>query len=144
MAYNMQTQPQKPILFAPPDPDEIDPKLKQIVHLLDEAVTIPGTNFRVGLDGLLGLIPGIGDLATGLFGVWMLQEASRLGVPWYKRFLIGTYYGIDTLIGAIPLFGDLFDFGFKCHKMSLNILEKHVAKRRSEKVRVVAVDGKPV
>lgn len=116
--------------YSKPDPNKIDPGLVALANLLDEAFTIPGTNYRIGLDGLIGMIPIIGDIATGLLAKWMLSEAKRLGVPWHKRALITSYYGVDIALGFIPLVGDAFDIAFKSHKKSLKVIEEHLEKQK--------------
>jgi hypothetical protein len=107
----------------------VDPRLVQMTRLFDEAWEIPGTNYRIGIDALVGIIPGIGDIATALLGRWMLQEAKRLGVPKHQRARIVAYYLVDLAVGAIPLVGDVFDATYKANKKSLAVIEKHLERR---------------
>ncbi len=111
--------------------DQVDPSLVWLVKQLDNAFTIPGTNMKIGWDGVIGLIPGVGDLSTALFASWMLKEAQRVGVPLHKRMLIGFHYGVDFLIGLVPVVGDIFDFGYKANAKSLEIIEHHLNKSRN-------------
>ena len=112
------------------DPQELSPAIAWLVELMDDAYQIPGTNYRIGLDGIIGLIPGIGDLAMMLVGSMVLKEAKRLKVsPWTRARMIFNY-GIDFVVGLIPLAGDLFDIGFKAHRKNLRLLQKHVEKQR--------------
>lgn len=120
--------------------DKVDPRVVLLTRLLDDVFKIPGTKAGIGLDALIGLIPVVGDLATGLFGVWMYQEAKRLGVPATDRFKIIGHYVLDTLVGFIPFAGDLIDVAYKANRMSLDIIEKHLEakKRKEERVMVDA------
>ena len=105
--------------------------------LLDEAFRIPGTNIKIGLDGILGLIPGVGDAITSLFGIYMLNEAKRLGLPKHKRALMVGNYALDFVGGLLPIVGDLFDFAFKANKKNLAILQKHVDRNRGKPLQVI-------
>ncbi|MBY0522625.1 MAG: DUF4112 domain-containing protein [Gemmataceae bacterium] len=111
---------------------EINQHLVRWTHLLDEAICIPGTSIRFGLDGIIGLIPVVGDVITAGFGLLMLQEATRLGVPKHKRAVMVGNYVIDVVGGLVPFVGDLFDFAFKANKKNLAILQKHVAQVKGE------------
>ena len=93
---------------------------------MDEAVRVPGTSFRIGLDGLLGLIPGVGDLAGGLVSTWYIVAAARLGAPPWVLARMGLNIGLDALTGAVPLLGDLFDFGWKANRRNLALLDHHL------------------
>jgi hypothetical protein len=105
---------------------QVNPLLDHLAHWLDEAIPIPGTPWRVGLDGLIGVFPVVGDLATVFSGILMLREAQRLGLSRPKQALIVAHYAIDTLVGMVPILGDLFDFVYKANQMSLEILKAHV------------------
>lgn len=111
-------------------PDEIDPKLVKATKLMDESITVPGLNYKVGLDGIIGLIPGVGDLTTTFMAAWTLKEAKRLGLSKWGRFRIAGYYGIDFFVGLIPFAGDLFDFAFKANRKSLALIQKHLDKQK--------------
>jgi hypothetical protein len=106
---------------------EVKAHLVRLVRLYDEAWRIPGTSYRVGLDPLLGLVPGLGDVATGVLGYLLLKEAKRLGVPKHKRAALVGYYVVDLLGGVLPVVGDLFDATFKANKRSLALIQKHLA-----------------
>jgi Domain of unknown function (DUF4112) len=120
---------------AADDPSDlrVNPALEHLARWLDDAIPIPGTPWRIGLDGLIGLIPVVGDLATVFSGVLMLQEAQRLGLPMPKQALIAVHYAIDTLVGMVPVLGDLFDFAYKANRMSLEILKAHVEARNAKR-----------
>ncbi|HJX87522.1 MAG TPA: DUF4112 domain-containing protein [Gemmatimonadales bacterium] len=121
---------------ALPDSTRLD-RLRRLAVLLDDSIHIPGTRFRVGLDALLGLIPGAGDLAGGAFSLYILLEAARMEVPRPLLARMGTNLVIDVVVGAVPLLGDLFDAGFKANLRNLALLERHadrpVASTRSSR-----------
>ncbi|MHB1327613.1 MAG: DUF4112 domain-containing protein [Gemmatimonadales bacterium] len=111
-------------------------RLRALVRLMDEAVAIPGTGIRIGLDGLIGLVPGIGDAAGAIVSAWLVLASIRLGVgaPIAARMLLNI--GVDTLVGLVPLLGDLFDIGWKANRRNLDLLEAwrltpHRTRRRS-------------
>ena len=93
--------------------------------LLDSAFQVPGTKMRFGLDPIVGLIPGVGDIITGFFSVMIVIHAVRLQIPKVviARMMLNT--GLDLLVGAVPLLGDLFDAGFKANLRNLSLLERH-------------------
>lgn len=102
-------------------------RIRRFAWLLDNSIPIPGTQWRIGLDPLLGLIPGIGDLIGAAFSGWILYEADRLGAsrPTLLRMLWNVV--IETVVGAIPLLGDLFDAGWKANAKNVALLEHHLA-----------------
>lgn len=105
---------------------DISPTVLWLARLLDDAYQIPGTQYRIGLDAIIGLIPGIGDLATLVIGGIVMKEARRLGVSRWTRTRMLANYAVDFLVGAIPLAGDVFDIGFKAHRKNVRLLEKHL------------------
>lgn len=94
-----------------------------LARLLDDAIPIPGTSWRIGIDPLLGLVPGAGDLVTALLSTWLLVVAWRLGAPAAVLARMGLNVGIDALAGAVPLLGDLFDAGWKANTRNLRLVE---------------------
>lgn len=93
--------------------------------LLDTVFKIPGTRFRFGLDPVLGLIPGVGDLLSGFLSGYVLLVAAREGVPKVILLRMLANVGIDTLFGSIPLLGDLFDVWWKANTRNLQLLQRH-------------------
>ena len=104
--------------------------LRRIAQLLDNAFTVPGTSYRVGLDPILGIIPGLGDLISPLFTIGMLLQARQLGVPKIVQARMLINVAIDTLVGVVPVFGDLFDFAWKSNQKNLVLLELHAHEER--------------
>jgi hypothetical protein len=99
--------------------------LRRWAAQLDNAFRVPGTQIRFGLDPILGLVPGIGDLATPVLSVLLLVHGARVRVPKIvlARMVLNTL--IDFVVGAIPVLGDLFDFGWKSNVWNLALLERH-------------------
>jgi hypothetical protein len=104
--------------------------LRKISELLDSAFQVPGTNYRVGLDPIVGLIPGIGDLVTPLFTIGILLHAWQLGIPKVVQVRMLINVAIDSLVGAVPLVGDLFDFAWKANNLNMTLLETHTYEER--------------
>ena len=86
-----------------------DQTLQALETLLDEAFRIPGTQFRFGLDGIIGLVPGLGDVLAGLLSAVIPIAAWARGVPYITLVRMAANLGIGVLVGTIPLFGDIFD-----------------------------------
>jgi hypothetical protein len=106
-------------------------RIRLLSRLLDEQFRIPGTTYRVGLDGLLGLIPGVGDAAGALLSAYIVYEAIRLGVPSTVLLRMLANIGIDTVGGAIPVVGDIFDMAWKTNKKNAALLHDYLASQRS-------------
>ncbi len=102
-----------------------------IATLLDSAIAIPGTTIRIGLDPLLGLIPGIGDYLSSLIGSSLLFLASRSGVPRIVIFRMALNIFINMVVGAIPGIGDLFSFWFKSNIRNAQLLHRYSQISRS-------------
>jgi len=116
----------KPII---PEVIEADDKLppdllalRRFAMLMDEALAIPGTNRRVGLDAALGLIPGVGDVIAGLMSAWIIVGAMRHRVPTMKVLRMLMNVLIDVIVGAVPFLGDVFDFFFEENMMNMRLL----------------------
>ena len=93
--------------------------------LLDSAFRVPGTNLTFGLDPILGLIPGIGDLTTPFFAALLLLHAVRLRIPRVVQLRMLINAAIDLAIGFVPFLGDAFDFGWKANVRNLALLERY-------------------
>ena len=98
-------------------------RLRRIARLMDSAIGLPGTRFRLGLDGLFGLAPVAGDAASAAVALYIIWEARRLGAP---PSLVARMLGnlaLDAFGGSVPLLGDLFDVGFKANIRNVDLLE---------------------
>jgi Domain of unknown function (DUF4112) len=114
-------------------------RLEALAKLMDGAFTIPGTSIRMGLDGIIGLLPVAGDLVAGLISTYLIWEARQLGA---SRWVIGRMLAntlIDTTIGAIPIAGDAFDILFRANMKNMALLRKHLEKRGMTDARSGAV-----
>lgn len=105
-------------------------RLEAIGNLLDMAFIVPGTNVRYGLDGLIGLVPVIGDIITTAIALWIVREARALGAP---RFLVTRMLAnvaIDGAVGAVPVIGDAFDVAFKANVRNIRLLRRWMDKQK--------------
>jgi hypothetical protein len=112
---------------------------RSLTRLLDSAARVPGTSFRFGLDPVLGLVPGLGDVAGAVLSSYVVILASRLGAPTTVIVRMLGNVLIDTVGGTIPVIGDVFDAGWKSNSRNLALLERHLgqptaAKRASRAV----------
>ncbi len=115
-------------------------------RLLDEAFRVPGTRWRFGLDALIGLVPGAGDVVGSLAGLYGLWVARSLGVPASVQLRMLANLALDALAGTVPVLGDAFDFAFKAHVRNRRLLERWVespgpTRRGSLAILVVAAMG---
>ena len=101
-------------------------RVSVLADLLDNAIRIPGTQIRIGLDPLIGLVPGIGDLAGAALSIYIILEGARAGVPRTVLVRMLGNIGIDSLVGAVPALGDLFDFGWKANAKNAQLLRAHL------------------
>lgn len=103
-------------------------EVRSLSRLLDSKFRLPGTQFSFGIDPIIGLIPGIGDLiGFGLSG-YIVLKARRLGASGMVMVRMLLNIAIDMIIGAIPLLGSIFDFAFKANNKNVKLLEKHISK----------------
>ena len=104
--------------------------LRRVARLLDSAATLPGTSIRVGLDPILGLLPGLGDLVSPLFTIGLLWQARDLGLPRVVQLRMIGNVAVDALVGAVPIVGDLFDVAWKANDMNMALLDRHAYEER--------------
>jgi hypothetical protein len=100
-------------------------RLDALARLFDTAFVVPGTNIRFGVEAVMRLVPGFGDAAASALSCYLLYEAHRLEVPSHVFGRMAANVAIEGLIGAVPLFGDLFDVGFRANRRNVKILQEH-------------------
>lgn len=99
--------------------------LRRWAVLLDSAFRIPGTRIRFGLDAIIGLLPGLGDVTTPMFSALVLVQAVRMRLPIVVQGRIVANAALDMLLGLVPVLGDLVDIGWKANLRNLALLERH-------------------
>ena len=104
--------------------------LRHFSRLLDSAYELPGTSYRIGLDPIVGLVPGIGDLVSPLFTIVLLWHSHDVNIPRVVQLRMLFNVAIDTFIGMVPIAGDLFDFAWKANEMNMVLLERHALEER--------------
>lgn len=125
-----------------PERDDPAARVRALARTLDSAVRIPGTGITFGLDSVIGLVPGIGDVAGAFMSGYIVLVSARLGVPPVVVARMILNLGVDTVVGSVPLLGDLFDVGFRANMRNAALLDRHlaepVATRRSSRMAVAA------
>jgi hypothetical protein len=108
-------------------PSSAERRVERLAWLLDSAIRVPGTERRVGFDALIGLIPAGGDAAGAVLSGYILLEAARMGVP--IRLLLKMTYNValESVVGVVPVLGDLFDFAWKANERNVRLLRRHLA-----------------
>lgn len=101
-------------------------RIRRLSRLMDTSVRIPGTGFRIGLDPIIGLIPGAGDLISTAFSAYIIFLATRFGIPRQDLTEMIFNVALESVVGTVPLVGDLFDAFYKSNIRNLAILEKHL------------------
>jgi hypothetical protein len=112
---------------APPDPRLA--RLEALADLLDSRFRVPGTDWRFGIDPLIGLLPGLGDVLSGVSSGWIVLEARRMGVPRGLLARMAMNVALDVLVGAVPVLGSVFDFAFKANRRNLRLLRRFIGDR---------------
>ena len=105
---------------------QLDPLFKWLALVMDEFLRIPGTKFRIGLDPIIGLLPGLGDTASAITSALALIYAARRGVPKIVLARMASNILINELIGIVPGIGDAFSFWFKSNKRNYELLQRHI------------------
>ena len=107
-------------------------RVRFLARLLDSCFTLPG-GYRIGIDPILGLLPGIGDVIGAGLSLYMVREAAKLGISkWIVLRMLGNV-GLEALVGVIPVLGDLFDAAFKANVRNLRLLELHYSPGRTSR-----------
>jgi hypothetical protein len=107
-----------------------DRTLHGLEILLDEAFAVPGTGIRFGLDGIIGLVPGLGDVLAGLLSLVIPLAGWVRGVPYITLVRMAANLGIGVLVGSVPFFGDIFDIAWKANRRNYRLLCRHLGQPR--------------
>jgi hypothetical protein len=110
--------------------EEIRRRLDRLAWLLDSSIPLPVGDFRIGIDSIVGLIPGIGDAAGAAVSLYILAEAWRLGVSRRTLAQMGFNILLELVVGTIPLAGDLFDMAFKANQRNVRLIHRSLDDRR--------------
>lgn len=109
--------------------------IESLAQLLDSAFQIPGTKIRIGIDPLLGLIPGVGDFISLVVSSYPIYVAARCGVSWMTVLRMIFNVAMDSIVGLIPILGDIFDFTFKANQRNLRLLQQSLSHETSRTTR---------
>ncbi|MGB6907770.1 MAG: DUF4112 domain-containing protein [Methyloceanibacter sp.] len=104
-------------------------QVRFIARLMDDRFAVPGTKLRFGLDSLIGIFPGLGDVVTSAISLFIVHHAWQAGASKLTLARMLGNVGIDFVVGAVPLVGDLFDFVFKANRKNMRLLEAHLTKQ---------------
>ncbi|WP_209349579.1 DUF4112 domain-containing protein [Pontixanthobacter sp. CEM42] len=110
------------------DPVSIRKRIEAMEQLLERSFRIPGVNYPIGLDSIIGLVPVLGDIVTTAMGAYIVWEAKNLGLPKWKIWRMMGNVGFDALLGVVPVVGDAADFLFRSNTRNLRIVKKHLDK----------------
>lgn len=105
-------------------------QLNYLAKLMDAQFRVPGTNFRFGLDGIIGLIPGAGDLSTFAVSGYMLWIMANNGASGFVLARMTFNILIDAIVGAVPILGDIFDVAFKANMRNMRLMQQHYEEGR--------------
>jgi len=114
---------------------EVERSLEQLAFLMDGLLRVPGTGWRIGLDAIVGLIPGVGDFATTAVSLYILAAGVRYRVPKVTLLRMAANIAIDYLIGSVPVVGDIFDAAWKSNQMNVELLRRRAAVSAEETAR---------
>ena len=103
-------------------------RIEAMEMLLERSFRIPGINYPIGLDAIIGLIPVLGEIVTTAMGAYIIWEARNLGLPRWKIWRMVGNTAFDTAIGAVPVIGDAADLVFRSNTRNLRIIKKHLDK----------------
>ena len=132
MPFGIQSRPQLPVGT---DPASVRQRIEAMEKVLERLVVIPGINRPIGLDVILDLVPGIGDIAAAALGAYIVWEAKNLGMSKWQMGRMAGNVGIDFLLGLIPWVGAIPDFFFRSNTMNLRMIKRHLDKHHRPKPR---------
>lgn len=102
-------------------------RVRRLAWLMDRSIRIPGINYRIGFEGLLGMIPAVGDLAGGILSAYLIYLARQAGAPRAVMAKMAGVAAVDAVVGSVPVLGDVFDFAYKGNIRIARLLEDHLA-----------------
>jgi hypothetical protein len=131
---------------SPPndDTEQSVARLELLARVMDSVIVIPGTTVRIGLDGIIGLIPVAGDIISGLMSSYLIWEARRLGAPRWLLWRMMANTALDTAVGAVPVVGDAFDVMFRANLKNMALLRRHMEKKGLVRRPPPIIDGEAV
>jgi hypothetical protein len=103
-------------------------RLDRLAWMLDSVWRIPGTNIRFGADAVMGLVPGLGDIAGAALSLYLINEARRLGAPASVITRMIGNVALDTVVGAVPVAGSVFDIAFRANRRNMRVLREHLGR----------------
>jgi hypothetical protein len=111
-------------------PDSVDEaavrRMRFVANLLDDSIRVPGTDFRIGIDPILGILPGAGDAVAAAMSVYIVLESARLGVPFLTLLRMMANVTLDFAIGSVPVIGTLFDAAWKTNQTNVELAVEHL------------------
>lgn len=116
-----------------PTPHDPLHRVERLAKVLDEAIRLPGTGIKVGLDAVIGLVPVVGDAAGLALGSWFIYEAHRLGAPAELKWKMARNVAIDAAAGFVPVFGDMVDVAYRSNRRNLALLRGHFRPKEPER-----------
>lgn len=108
--------------LTPQQRAEVTRRVQRLAWLLDARFAIPFTQFRFGLDALIGLVPVLGDFTMAVLALYIVFQARRLGTPWGKIFIMLLLVAADWIIGSVPVLGDIADAVFKINLINMRLM----------------------
>lgn len=120
-------------------------RVRALARFLDTSIRLPGLGYRIGWDAVVGLVPGVGDVAGGIVSCYIVLQAARLGTPASTLLRMLANIGLEMIVGAVPVLGDLFDAAWKANTRNVRLLDRHLADpgaaRRAGRAWLLAVAG---
>lgn len=114
------------------DPMSVRRRIEALEMVLERSATIPGTNYSIGLDTIVGLVPVVGDIITATMGAYLVWEARNLGIPKWKMWHMMGRVGFDAALGLVPIAGDALDLVYRSNTKNLKTIKKHLDKHHPE------------